>query len=196
MAKIVIASQTSTSVTVYLGELDTNYSYNDRRIDWYAGNTRKASTNIAAYASSSNLATLSGLSSGTTYTITAKVYKGADATPFATFTASATTDIARPAEFSWTKSIVQQGKDAIIYASDWKELTANINEVRVYRGLSNYSFTKAEPGKPFTAEMYKQAVRAIKGISGYGTYLKEVSIGDPVTAKKLNDLVAEINSVP
>lgn len=202
MAKISVDSKTSTSITVYLDELDTNYSYNNRYIEWYVdeeGTKPDATTTIGAYASKSNTATLKGLSPNTTYTIIALVYVSGDLSPFASFTKSVTTEKAtptRPSKFGWDKSIVEQGKDAIIYASDWNDLTANINEVRAYKSLSSYSFTTAVKGNDFTAIMYNEAVKAIKGISGYGTYLSEVSKGDKVTAKRLNDLVSEINAVP
>lgn len=198
MAKIVIASQTSTSVTVYLGELDTNYSFNDRRIDWYIGYTYKAYTNIDAYAEESDTATLTGLHAGVTYTIYAKVFKGSDIEPFTTFSKSVTIQSdasTRPSKFSWTTPKVS-GNEFNLTATEWKNFTANINAVRKYKGLSEYSFTTAVKGNDFTASMYNQAVKAIKGISGYGTNLSEVSKGDKATAKKLNDLVSEINSVP
>lgn len=197
MAQIVIASQTSTSVTVYLGGLDTNYSYDDRRIDWYIGYTYKAYTNIGAKASQSASATLTGLHAGVTYTIYAKVFKGSEIEPFATFSKSVTikTDPStRPNKFSWTNAKAS-GNPFNLTATEWNNLTENINDVRVYKTMAEYSFTTAVKGNNFTATMYNQAVKAIKGISGYGTSLSEVSKGDTVTAKKLNDLVTAINAV-
>lgn len=207
MAKIVIASQTSTSVTVYLGELDTNYSYNDRRVDWYIGYTYKAYTNIDAYAEESDTATLTGLHAGATYTIYAKVYKGSDIEPFATFSKSVTIESdtsARPSKFSWDKSIVEQGKDAIIYASDWNTLTKNINEVRAYRKANGYtvssptqySFTTAVKGNALTADMFNEVLNAIKGISGYGTWFRDFEKGEDCTAQLLNSVVTELNTIP
>lgn len=207
MAQIVVASKTTTSITVYLGSLDTNYSFSDRRIDWYANGTWKASTNIDAYAGNSDTATLSGLSAGTTYTIKAEVYKGTDITPFATFTKSVTTESstsARPSKFSWTKSIVEQGKDAIIYATEWNELTENINEVRAYRKAkgytvstpTEYSFTTAVKGNDLTADMFNEVLEAISGISGYGTWFREFSKGEDCTAQLLNSVVTELNTIP
>lgn len=198
MAKIVIASQTSTSVTVYLGELDTNYSFNDRRIDWYIGYTYKAYTDIDAYATKSDMATLTGLHAGVTYTIYAKVFKGSEIEPFATFSKSVTIETdpsTRPSKFSWTTP-KESGGTFNLTATEWNNLTKNINDVRVYKTMSAYSFTEAVKGNNFTAIIYNQAVKAIKGISGYGTSLSEVSKGDTVTAKRLNDLVSEINAVP
>lgn len=207
MAYIEVVETTKSSITVYLASLDTNYSFNDRRIYWYVGSTTyKAYTNIDAYAEKSDTAELSGLSAGTTYTIYAKVYKGSDISPFATFSKSVTTEkdtSARPSKFSWTKSIVQQGKDAIIYATEWNDLTKNINEVRAYRKAkgytvstpTQYSFTTAVKGD-ITAVIYNEAVKAIKGISGYGTYLSEVSKGEDCTADLLNSVVTELNTIP
>ena len=198
MAQIFIVSQTSTSVTVYLGELDTGYSFNDRHIEWYVGYTLKAQTTVGAYVSKSNTATLTGLHAGVTYTIYAKVFKGEESEPFKTFSKSVTieTDTStRPSKFGWTTP-KESGKPFNLTATEWNTLTENINAVRVYRTMIEYSFTTAVIDNNFTASMYNQAVKAIKGISGYGTSLNEVSTGDTITAKKLNDLVTEINSVP
>lgn len=101
----------------------------------------------------------------------------------------------RPDYFSWTYT-KRSGRAFNLTADEWNELTSNINEVRRYRGYSNYSFTTAYSGDNFTAKMYNQAVNAIKGISGYGTYIYTVSKGEEVTADLLNDLRDELNAVP
>lgn len=207
MAYIAVASKTTSSITVYLAALDTGYSFDDRRIDWYVGGRYKAYTNIDAYAEESDTAGLSGLSAGTTYTIYAKVYKGSDVSPFATFSKSVTTEKAtptRPSKFSWTKSIVEQGKDAIIYATEWNALTANINEVRAYRKAkgytvstpTGYSFTTAVKGNNLTADMFNEVLDAISGISGYGTWFRNFDKGEDCTADLLNSVVTELNTIP
>lgn len=101
----------------------------------------------------------------------------------------------RPDYFSWTYT-KRSGRAFNLTADEWNELTSNINEVRRYRGYSNYSFTTAYSGDNFTAKMYNQAVNAIKGISGYGTYIYTVSKGEEITADHLNDLRDELNAVP
>ncbi len=101
----------------------------------------------------------------------------------------------RPSNFSWTY-IKTQGGSFNLTATEWNNLTARINAFREYRGLSNYSFTRAYSGNDFTAAMYNQAVNAIKGISGYGSYLSTVSSGDTVTAAGLNLLRDELNAIP
>ncbi len=101
----------------------------------------------------------------------------------------------RPDYFSWTYS-KKSGKTFKLTAKEWNALTANINEVRAYRGYSQYSFTKAYSGDDFTAKMYNQARKAIQGISGYGTYIPTVYAGDEVTAYALNQLVSELNAIP
>ena len=101
----------------------------------------------------------------------------------------------RPDTFSWTYT-KRSGRAFNLTADEWNELTSNINAVRRYRGYSNYSFTTAYEGDDFTAKMYNQAVNAIKGISGYGSYIYTVSKGAVITADRLNDLRDEINAVP
>lgn len=101
----------------------------------------------------------------------------------------------RPSNFSWTYTKTQGGSFNLT-AAEWNSLTARINAFREYKGLSGYSFTYAYKGNDFTAVMYNQAVNAIKGISGYGSYLSTVSSGDTVTAAGLNLLRDELNAIP
>ncbi len=155
--------------------------------------------------------TYSGLTASTKYVCNAQysLLDGSDGTwlgaiEFTTRSQPGSTVLTRPAKFEWENSIVVQGKDAIVYASDWNALTENINEVRAYRkgngytvsGNAQYTFTTAVENNYFTADIYNEAVNAIKEISGYGTYLSEVSKGDAVSADLLRDLASAINSVP
>lgn len=206
MAILEYVSSTSTTITVKITGLDDSYNNRQRTVYWDCSTAMisPASTKIANQIEETGNITLSGFSAGKTYTIKAKIMyygyeNGVEVEYSKTISCSAKTASAgttRPSQFSWKYSTIQQGEDAIIDADDWNNLTANINAVRKYKDLSAYSFTEAVKGNNFTAIIYNQAVKAIKEISGYGTNLSEVSKGDTVTAKKLNDLVSEINSVP
>ena len=203
MATLNVRSKTSSTVTVYISGLDANYNNKTRTIYWTCGNATilPKSTTIANQITQTADIKLSGFSPSTTYTIYADIayYDKDDDTAQSvrlsvTFT-TASNASQRPSKFSWTLSKVTQGEDAVIYATDWNNLTKNINNVRAYKGLSSYTFTVAEKNNDFTAEIFNEAVSAIQGISGYGTSLNKVSKGDSFTAKKIDDLVSSINSV-
>lgn len=100
----------------------------------------------------------------------------------------------RPELFEWTKPKVK-GQPFILLASEWNDFTVKINEMRTYLGLSDYSFTNAITGEPFTATMYNQARKAIQGMGDdVGTYIPTVSSGQSITAYMLNIIVDELNS--
>lgn len=206
MATLKVRSTTSSTITVYITGLDANYDNKERNIYWSCTDNTvyvsPAKTTIANKISETQDVTLSGFSAGKTYTVKATIAWYSDdagtETNTTELTASATTKSAsssRPKKFSWTLSTVSQGEDAIIYTTDWNDLTENINDVRKYKGLSSYTFTVAEKNNDFTAEIFNEAVSAIQGISGYGTSLSKVSKGDSFTAKIFDDLVSSINSV-
>lgn len=210
MAQIVVSSKTTSSITVYVGSLDTNYSRDGRKVDWYLDGKWKKQITLDAYVSKSDTVTFSGLSAETTYEIKALIYEAESASElFAELTKNVTTNaetptITRPSKFSWTNSIVKQGEDAIIYATEWNELTGNINEVRAYRKAkgytvstpTQYSFTAAVRGNDLTADMFNEVLEAISGISGYGTWFREFSKGEDCTADLLNSVVTELNTIP
>ena len=101
----------------------------------------------------------------------------------------------RPAYFSWTYD-KSSGGSFNLTATEWNNLCSNINAVRVYKGLSVYSFTTASSGNIFYASMYNEAVDAIQGISGYGAYLSTVSSNSIIYASQMNSLVSELNAIP
>ena len=103
--------------------------------------------------------------------------------------------VTRPNDFSWTYSKVQGGTFNLT-ATEWNNFTSRINAFREYKGLSDYSFTRAYSGNNFTAAMYNQARIAIQAISGYGTYIPTVTKGQQITAYMMNVLVSELNAIP
>lgn len=111
---------------------------------------------------------------------------------------------ARPPYFSWTYPKMKGG-DFNLTKDEWNDFTANINLVRAYKGLPAYNFTTAVHGNYFTAAMYNEARAAIRGISGYGTYIPLVASGDDITAdinspypeqNIINIIVDELNAIP
>jgi hypothetical protein len=154
--------------------------------------------------------TFTGLNPSTTYVCNGQysLENGYDGTWIGakTFTTKPSSPSAptRPAKFSWIKSTVKQGKDAIVFASDWNALTANINAVRAYRKEKGYTvstpieypFSTAKKGNALTADMFNEVLRAIKGISGYGTWFRDFKPGEDCTAELLNSVVTELNTIP
>lgn len=111
----------------------------------------------------------------------------------------------RPAKFTWADGTIykNQGQTFDITASEWNILTQNINDMRVYWGNNQYTFTtRAVKGNPFYAYMYNDARTAIQtmkvdGVAySYGTYIPQVYSGQTITADCINALVEELNIIP
>ena len=99
----------------------------------------------------------------------------------------------RPDKFAWDTP--KTGKRFTIGIDEVNRLGENINEVREYMDCSSYIFTTVSRGMTMSAALYNSWVDAIKGISGFGTYLNHVSAGDRITAALLNAVVQELNAV-
>lgn len=202
MAAIQIYETLSNEITVAVTGLDTDYGRDDRYIEWYIGTSSSAmwyydSQDLLSKVSSSDAFSFTNLSSSTTHYIYAVIYfsnngvyegKTLD-------TVSAKTLAGRPEKYYWTYS-KQSGSKFNLTADEWNGLLYNINAVRNYKGLSSYSFTYAYSGNNFTAAMYNQAVYAIQGVPGYGSYIYTVSKGDKIYASHLNNLISELNAIP
>lgn len=78
-------------------------------------------------------------------------------------------------------------------ASEWNEFCSQINKLRNYHGLSNYSFSKATAGYEMQASQFNQAVQALNAIqSGVAT---SVSSGASVNASSFIKLQTAFNSL-
>ena len=78
-------------------------------------------------------------------------------------------------------------------ATEWNEFLDQINELRSYHGLSNYSFTKATAGYQMQASQFNQAVDALNAIqSGVAT---RVTAGTAVGASSFKKLATAFNSL-
>ena len=190
MANIVVSSKTQTTIDVYIDNLDTNYSFNDRYIDWYEGSSYCGTTYLAAGVAYGGDFTYDGLSAFTEYILSAVIYYNNG-----NVTLWDDSEYTRPNEFSWSSAKIQGGEFSLS-ASEWNTLTANINQVRIYRGYSSTSFTSVSTNDPVTASIYNEAVTGIQGIYGYGSYLYTVTAGDKIYAYDFNNLASELNAVP
>ena len=78
-------------------------------------------------------------------------------------------------------------------ASEWNEFCTQINKLRNYHGLSNYSFSKATAGYEMQASQFNQAVQALNAIqSGVAT---SVSSGASINASSFIKLQTAFNSL-
>lgn len=78
---------------------------------------------------------------------------------------------------------------------EWNNFTMRINEFRNYVGYPNYNFTTVTRYQAFTPTIYNQAVKAIKGVSGYGNYISEISNDTKLTAALFTSLASEANAI-
>lgn len=190
---------------VCVAGLDTSYSRDDRYIEWEIDGSSSGSGSLSAGDSSSSTQYFVNLSPGTTYSISATIYYSSTPTSgidsSVTVSGSFTTDEEpepepdpRPSYFYWDSSKTSGGKFNLT-ASEWNGLMSNINEVRVWLGLSRYAWQSASSGATFTASAYNTAVHAINSISQYSGSLSTVSSGSKVYASQLNSLKNAINSI-
>lgn len=193
------SSYDGTSITAYIGGLDTNYSRTDRYVYWYLNNTTnyKGKTYINAYVSqTSTFSSFGTLTPGATYQIYAEVYYTSNNTLLSKMLRPiiVTTKNPRPYDFYWDVEKVQD-EEIVITADEWTNLQENINLVRKYKGYSNYSFTTVSPGDDITASVYNECISAINTIYPTSITSYKVSVGDPITAEAINKLQFFINNV-
>ena len=107
------------------------------------------------------------------------------------------TDHACPITSGGSVPVVKKS-DTLYYAfylnaSEWNEFCTQINKLRNYHGLSNYSFSKATAGYEMQASQFNQAVQALNAIqSGVAT---SVSSGASVNASSFIKLQTAFNSL-
>lgn len=108
----------------------------------------------------------------------------------------------RPSDFQWQYSqTVSQafvpGTDAnhAIHRDDWNNLTARINQFRVYKGMSAYSFTTAFYNMVITASVFNEARNAIVGMIPPNPPVGVKQSGDVVRAADISGLRYALNSI-
>lgn len=101
----------------------------------------------------------------------------------------------RPTNWYWN-SAISSGRTVNIGASEWNNFCSRINDFRVYKGLSEYSFTTARSGRTeISASICNEAWYAINGISGHGTMPSRAVSGGPMYASFFNNLQSALNSI-
>lgn len=220
MAYLEFTRTTQTSITVRLADLDLTGQANKGtsrlpRHNSYQvsclGDVRTLATGSNGY---SGTATYAGLTPGTTYQIQGIVnYTDINNnTRTVNIYDECSTDEkpapVRPGYFSWLRGFVTskpvanelpRGGDIPPYltADGWNTYTANINAVREYRGLWQYSFTTARRGVTrLSAAMVNEAIAAISAMSPPTSPPgRATPMVTPGSASLLNKLVDSLNSI-
>lgn len=112
----------------------------------------------------------------------------------------------RPSSFYWTHTPVADGGVAIT-AVEWNSFTSNINEVRYFKGLSDYTFATVTPGMEISAVLWNQAVNAIAPAKALmptpdmsvpltkGASTGEASVASNLWAQWFNVIVNDLNYI-
>lgn len=194
MASLKSYGETSTSFSCRVILLDTSYERDDRTVQWYLNGQVYASTTLDAAVAYGGDMTFTDLQPQTSYLVEAEIaYTEADERLTVTLALTATTLSARPSNFHWVYP-KEAGKPFRLLADEWNALGRTVNAMRVYRGLTERSFTVAVGGQTFTAAQFNEIRNAIAAL-GTGIALPSASCGHPVTAEALNTLVTAVNAV-
>lgn len=100
----------------------------------------------------------------------------------------------RPSDWNWWSDIYS-GAPISITASEYNAFTDRINEFRAYKGLSNYSFTRASSGAVIRASMVGQCSDAISDMDPVTSPPYAPAAGDEITARFFNRLMNSLNSI-
>lgn len=103
----------------------------------------------------------------------------------------------RPVNWTWSTPKVSR-QQVNITAVEWNAFCTRINEFRLYRGLTAYSFTTVSRGQQITASIVNQAWTALGTASemGYTVNRPATAVrGAQMTAAFFNGLVSCLNSI-
>lgn len=118
--------------------------------------------------------TFTGLTEDTNYVFNYRGVNSSGEGPIMTNSITIKTKGNRPDFFSWTSSHSPEGQSGNLVnllASDWRALQDNINEVRIYKGGSAYSFSsRPSSGTSISHTHYNEASRAIRGVLNEGDW--------------------------
>lgn len=140
--------------------------------------------------------TITGLQEGTEYEIRVQAYDcNAYGCSYSTWDYLYEPTMSdRPADWSWYTSKTS-GTAFNCTATEWNDFCSRINEFRIYKGLSSYSFTSAEKGKTAYHSQVNQAITAITDMNPPTSVPSSVSSGGDCLAYTLNRLRDSLNSI-
>ena len=207
MANLVLYKSTSSSLQVYIENLEYEYwvNYGTDNLPRHTQYTitvngkTKIVTKDEDNEGETHSATFTGLDSDTNYEVIAVVYYY---TPDGTNLSStfsdtfATDEDPRPSNFAWDTPKVQ-GEAFGVTASEWNRLIDKVKEFHEYvHGAYNstgYPMEYVEQGDIFYAERFNEVRYAIGSL--YSTGIQDKVSGDPITAADLNKIVDSLNSI-
>lgn len=200
MANPVIFGITDTTISWYIANLQFNWNSTYYQQAYISISGATPSSPVYAPVTGTNKFTATGskggLSPGVTYNVTGKIIDN-DGIPYDAGTTSFRTLVNRPSYFFWSYSNISSGANAMVDHRDWNNLTANINALRVFKGLSTYGFTTASPGD-IPAFMFNQLVNGSISLTPYmsSNVLPPTTVtGADFYAFYLTNVVTSINSV-
>ena len=125
------------------------------------------------------------------------------------------TSASRPQSWEW-KTAIKSGETRFltgehgtelnaVSADEWNEFVDRIRAFRAYAAISlnfkisdntDYTIADVLPNQEFTASIYNEAVKSIRGIQSIGAYLNYISLGTELTSELFNILKSELNAIP
>lgn len=208
MANLVLLSKTTSSLKVYIENLDLTYwgNYGTNNLPRHTqytitiDGTTKIVSKDSNNAGETTTATFTGLEAGTTYNVTATIYYyTTDGTNMSTTLSSSFTTEAnsgRPSNFSWDTAKTS-GNSFNVTASEWNRLIDKVKAFHIYvngdYNESLYPMTKVSKGDTFLASYFNQVRFAIGSLASTG--MSNKSKGDTIYASDLNKIVSCLNSI-
>lgn len=196
MAYIQATNKEIHDITCKIAGLDTNYSYNDRYVEWYYNNQYKGRSHIPAKVSSGGSFKATGLTPNTRYNIDADIYWTNGL--IVNLSGVATTQPIDIKLWEW-QNLKTSGAGFNVTRAEWIAFCNKINEVRIAKGLSAYSFTTStnyiDKDKPFYAWIFLQAANAINDLgTGVATEVLNVKSGDVIYSWYFENLKTALNN--
>lgn len=208
MANLVLYSKTTSSLTIYIENLDLTYwgNYGTDNLPRHTqytitvDGTTKVVVKDTSNEGETKAATFSGLEAGTEYEVVATIYYyTANGTNLSsTITGSFTTEegASRPSNFSWDTAKTSGGGFNVT-ASEWNRLINKVKNFHIYvlgeYDEDAYPMTKVTKGETFKASYFNEVRFAIGSLASTG--LSNKYKGDTIFASDLNKLVSALNSI-
>ena len=139
-ASLYFANITENGFGVGLTGLSTTYA-GGRTCEWYVNNVYKGTTSVPDGVPSGGYINITGLNSGTTYSVRCDIYRTVTGAFMTTLTGSVSTKSpTRPNNWTWTtlelNAFNNHGDVKTLTWQRWNQFINKIDEFRIYKGLS------------------------------------------------------------
>lgn len=206
-AILVIDSVTSNSVTMYVAQLDTGYSRNDRFIEWRILRSSDGfpvgftQTNLSAYVSQSAPVTMSNLDPMTEYYAFVGINYTDGGVWKETFVTDSFTTIggggSRPPLFYWSNYGASPTSSTTTLflprATALNGLSTNIREVQAYKSRPQTSFPTIYTGQSFI-NLINQQAEEINTLNGWA-YLSTIPTNGAPSSNYMLNMQTYINNI-